>query len=69
MADDLAELGLLADVNLAGAWANLGGHGGEVGGTEACPFVATASPMGVPIYERIGYRRLGNYIQLAHEPA
>ena len=45
MTDDLVELGRLADLNLAGAWANIGGHGGEVGGTEACPFVATGLPV------------------------
>lgn len=44
MVEDLDELGLLADVNLAGAWATIGGHGGEVGGSPECPFVATGLP-------------------------
>ena len=44
MIDDLDELGKLADADLAGAWANIGGHGGEVGGSPECPFVATGLP-------------------------
>ena len=44
MVEDLHELGRLADVNLAGAWVNIGGHGGEVGGSPECPFVATRLP-------------------------
>ena len=44
MIDDLDELGKLADANLAGAWAKIGGHGGEVGGSPECPFVATGLP-------------------------
>jgi GNAT superfamily N-acetyltransferase len=44
MVDDLDELGKLTDVNLAGAWLNIGGHGGEVGGSPGCPFVATGLP-------------------------
>lgn len=45
MIEDLDELGRLADANLAGAWANIGGHGGEVGGSPECPFVATGLPV------------------------
>ena len=45
MVADLDELGRLADANLAGAWANIGGHGGEVGGSPDCPFVATGLPV------------------------
>ena len=44
MVEDLNELGKLTDVNLACAWANIGGHGGEVGGSPECPFVATGLP-------------------------
>jgi N-acetylglutamate synthase len=44
MVEDVEELGKLADVNLAGAWANIGGHAGEVGGWPECPFVATGLP-------------------------
>lgn len=44
MVDRLDELGRLADVNLAGAFANIGRHGGEVGGSPDCPFVATGLP-------------------------
>jgi GNAT superfamily N-acetyltransferase len=42
--EDLDELGRLTDANLAGFWANIGGHGGEVGGPTECPFVATGLP-------------------------
>ena len=45
MVEDRDELGRLADANLAGAWANIGGHGGEVGGSPDCPFVATGLPV------------------------
>ena len=45
MVGDLDELGRLTDANLAGAWANIGGHGGEVGGWPECPFVATGLPV------------------------
>jgi len=45
MIEDLDELGRLADANLAGAWANIGGHAGEVGGSPECPFVATGLPV------------------------
>lgn len=45
MVEDLDELGKLTDANLAGAWATIGGHGGEVGGSPECPFVATGLPV------------------------
>lgn len=45
MVEDLGELEKLADANLAGAWANIGGHVGEVGGSQGCPFVATGLPV------------------------
>lgn len=45
MVGDLDELGKLTDANLAGAWVNIGGHGGEVGGSPECPFVATGLPV------------------------
>ena len=44
MVEALNDLGRLADVNLAGVWAKLGAHGGEVGGSPDCPFVATGVP-------------------------
>lgn len=44
MVEDVHELGRLTDVNLAGSWANIGGHVGEVGGSTECPFVATGLP-------------------------
>lgn len=44
MVGDLEALGRAADANLAGAWASIGGHSGEVGGSPDCPFVATGLP-------------------------
>ncbi|TFH15622.1 MAG: hypothetical protein E4H05_08005, partial [Acidimicrobiales bacterium] len=44
MVGDLDELARLTDANLAGSWANIGGHAGEVGGSPECPFVATGLP-------------------------
>jgi hypothetical protein len=45
MIDDLSELGRLADLNLAATWVTMGrAIGAAVGGSDACPFVASGIP-------------------------